>query len=75
MTDRDATELKLQLDAMRAARAEDARTCARLTARVKDLEVQVGDLERWKDAAEMMTNAVALHGIEEIQRRIKSWEP
>jgi hypothetical protein len=28
------------------------------------------ELRRWKDAAEMMTNAVAIHGIDEITRRL-----
>jgi hypothetical protein len=41
MTDRDASALQCQLDAMRLARAEDAKTCARLTARVKELEAEV----------------------------------
>jgi hypothetical protein len=49
MTDRDATELKIQLDAMRMARAEDAKTCARLTARVKELEAEVASLRHARD--------------------------
>jgi hypothetical protein len=45
MTGRDASALQCQLDAMRLARAEDAKTCARLTARVKELEAEVA---RWR---------------------------
>ncbi len=49
MTDRDATQLKIELDAMRLARAEDAKTCARLTARVKELEVEAASLKHARD--------------------------
>jgi hypothetical protein len=53
MTDKAAADLRIQLDAMRMARAEDAKTCARLTARVKELEAEVAqaksdlDVHRW----------------------------
>jgi hypothetical protein len=49
MTDRDATQLRIELDAMRMARAEDHRSCARLTARVKELEAEVASLKHAKD--------------------------
>lgn len=39
-----ATQLATELDAMRRARAEDEKTCARLTARVKELEAEVAKL-------------------------------
>lgn len=40
MTDKAAADLKVALDAMRLARAEDAKLCARLAARVKELEAE-----------------------------------
>jgi hypothetical protein len=49
MTDRDASALQSQLDAMRLARAEDHKTCARLTARVKELEAEVDSLKHAGD--------------------------
>ena len=45
MTDKAAADLKVALDAMRLARAEDHKACARLTARVKELE-KAADLVR-----------------------------
>jgi hypothetical protein len=60
MTDRDASALQSQLDAMRMARAEDAKTCARLTARVKELEAEVslvrGYLQEYQDTGRIAWN-------------------
>jgi hypothetical protein len=50
MTDKAAADLKIALDAMRMARAEDAKLCARLTARVAELEEEVAQLGRDRDA-------------------------
>jgi hypothetical protein len=68
MTDMAAADLRLQLDAMRAARAEDAKACARLTARVKELEAEVASLAHARDywvakAGELAEATMAAHGM------------
>jgi hypothetical protein len=42
-----------------------------LRSEIREFQGRLTDMEQWKDAAEMMTNAVALHGIEEIKRRLE----
>ena len=68
MTDKAAAGLKVELDAMRLARAEDAKLCARLEARVKQLEGEVASLKHSRDhwlaeAGEQADAVMRAHGM------------
>jgi hypothetical protein len=68
MTDRTAADLLTSLEAMRLVRAEDHRACARLAARVKELEAEVASLANARDhwmakAGELAEATMSAHGM------------